>query len=56
MMLLISNMENVSRGPLLINHQCCTSINTFKRQSKSENELSLSVLTCIRKIVFWQCI
>ena len=25
MMLLISNMENVSRGPLLINHQCCTS-------------------------------
>ena len=28
------------------------SINIFKRQSKSENELSLSVLTCIRKIVF----
>ena len=27
-------------------------INTFKKQSKSENELSLSVLTCIRKIVF----
>ena len=25
MMLLISNMENVSRGPLLINHLCCTS-------------------------------
>ena len=25
-------------------------INTLKRQSKSEKELSLSVLTCIRKI------
>ena len=25
LMLLISNMENVSQGPLLINHQCCTS-------------------------------
>ena len=24
-MLLISNMENVSQGPLLINHQCGTS-------------------------------
>ena len=24
-MLLISNMDEVSQGPLLINHQCCTS-------------------------------
>ena len=42
----------VPRTEYEISQTLNANINTFKGQSKSENELSLSVLTCIRKIVF----